>query len=219
MSAKNMQILNQFGEYSACSIGSGHGFDIEYGAGNIPAIDIVFRTPFVVEMLGGGFEKPSGASYYTLRFPRIVKVHWDRSFEDATSFEELQLLAKDARSVPSEELVQKEAEWNKRLKLRNNSSYKINRSQGLTSSLGVPSSPIKGHISNGPTYALVNEAGSRDYSNSPVKRGSERTPAATHVIPIYIDETMASMSPSGHPDIHGNCLIIQAKQSNRLARE
>ncbi|KAB8225564.1 hypothetical protein BDV33DRAFT_230990 [Aspergillus novoparasiticus] len=214
MSAKNMQILNQFGEYTACGIDSGHDFDIEYGAGNIPGMDVVFRTPFVVEMLGSGFEKQSGSRYYTLRFPRITKIHWDRSFEDAASFSELQLLADDARAVPSEELGQEEAEWNKRLKLGNDSSeYIVNRSQSLTSSSGVTQGPVKVRLSNGSTSTPVDEACLQN-PNRPVRIYSERTPATALTIPIYIDESMALKSPSDDLDIHGNFLTSNENLSS-----
>ncbi|KOC13462.1 ATP dependent DNA ligase domain protein [Aspergillus flavus AF70] len=214
MSPKNMQILNQFGEYTACGIDSGHGFDIEYGTGNIPGLGVVFRTPFVVEMLGSGFEKPSGSRYYTLRFPRIMKIHWDRSFEDAASFSELQLLADDARAVPSEELAQEETEWNKRLKLGNGSSeYIVDRSQSLTSSSGVTQSPVKVRLSNWSTSTPVDET-CLPNPNSSVKICSGRTPATAHTIPIYIDESMASMSPSDDSDMHGNFLTSNKNLSS-----
>ncbi|KAB8256609.1 hypothetical protein BDV32DRAFT_161091 [Aspergillus pseudonomiae] len=210
MSAKNMQILNQFGEYTACGIDSGHGFDIEYGTGTIPGIDVVFRTPFVVEMLGSGFEKPSGARYYTLRFPRIVKIHWDRLFEDAASFSELQLLAEDARKVPSEELAQEETEWNKRLKLGNSSSeYIVNRPQSLTNSSRVTQSPVE----------ELDEACLQSSNNS-VERGNERAPGTTHTIPIYIDETMPSTPSSEISDIHGNFLTSNENlSSHQVSRQ
>ncbi|KAF7585797.1 hypothetical protein BBP40_010078 [Aspergillus hancockii] len=214
MSAKNMQILNQFGEYSACGIDSGPGFDIEYGTGNLPCVDIVFKTPFVVEMLGSGFEKPSGARYYALRFPRILKIHWDRSFEDAASFSELQLLAEDARSVPTEELTQEEGEWNKRLKLGNGSSeYIVNRSQSLLSTTSSSSkstqSPVKGHLSDGRTVheAPVNGSSVQGYTSGPMKTSDEKAQATTRPIPIFVDETIACMSFSSDEFcIHGNFL-------------
>lgn len=53
----------------------------------------LFRKPFVVEVIGAGFEKPSDAAYFTLRFPR-VKLHLDRTFVDTSSFDELQAMAK-----------------------------------------------------------------------------------------------------------------------------
>ncbi|GAB1192927.1 hypothetical protein APSETT444_002128 [Aspergillus pseudonomiae] len=220
MSAKNMQILNQFGEYTACGIDSRHGFDIEYGTGTIPGIDVVFRTPFVVEMLGSGFEKPSGARYYTLRFPRIVKIHWDRSFEDAASFSELQLLAEDAREVPSEELADEETEWNKRLKLgKGLSEYIVNRSQSLTNSSGVTQSGVKGHLSNLSASTPVDEACLQSSNNS-VERGNERAPGTTHTIPIYIDETMPSTPSSEISDIHGNFLTSNENlSSHQVSRQ
>ncbi|KAE8348764.1 hypothetical protein BDV28DRAFT_164085 [Aspergillus coremiiformis] len=219
MSAKNMQILNQFGEYSACGIDSGHGFDIEYGPGNIPRVDVIFKSPFVVEMLGSGFEKPSGASYYTLRFPRILKIHWDRSFEDAASFSELQLLAEDARAVPSDELSQEENEWNKRLKLgKASSKYLVNRSQSPASlSTGLTQSPVKGPIPNEATSSPMNRTSVQNCPRKSTERSSEGI-HTKHPIPIYIDETMASMSSSDDSDIHGNFLTCNDNLSSHQDR-
>jgi DNA ligase-4 len=213
MSAKNMQILNQYGEYSARGVDSYHGFDIEYASANLPSIDVVFKTPFVVEMLGSGFEKLSGARYYTLRFPRILKIHWDRSFEDAASFSELQLLAEDARSVPTEELTQEKDEWNKRLKVGNGSSeYIVTRSQSLPSTTDSSSkssqSPVRGHIlkGSGSNEIAVDVSSVRKYTSGPTKRNIEKAHATTRPIPIYVDEMTASMSSSDDSDIHGKFL-------------
>ena len=56
-----------------------------------------FTEPIVCEVLGSGFEKPSGSNTYMLRHPRILKVHTgagaDRTWTDAVSFEELQDMA------------------------------------------------------------------------------------------------------------------------------
>ncbi|RDW92822.1 ATP dependent DNA ligase domain protein [Aspergillus mulundensis] len=116
ISQNNMQTLNSFGKFSAHSVDSDRGIDITDIRPGMPHIDVVFKTPFVVEVLGSGFEKPSGARYYTLRFPRILKIHSDRSLEDAASFRELQVLAEAAVSVPSEELLEQEAEWANRIR-------------------------------------------------------------------------------------------------------
>ena len=57
----------------------------------------VFTESIVCEVLGSGFEKPSGSNTYMLRHPRMLKVHTgpnaDRSWADAVSFEELQNMA------------------------------------------------------------------------------------------------------------------------------
>ena len=125
MSLRNMQILNQFGEFIACNSASNLDFKFEYDRANLPTMDVMFKTPFVVEMLGSGFEKPSGARYFALRFPRILKIHWDRTFEDATSFQELQQMAEKARLVTAEDDSSQE-HWCKRLKLANRACQYIN---------------------------------------------------------------------------------------------
>ena len=47
----------------------------------------------VVEVIGAGFDRPSNGNFLSLRFPRIVKVHEDRSIQDALDFDEYQRLA------------------------------------------------------------------------------------------------------------------------------
>jgi hypothetical protein len=53
----------------------------------------LFPQPAVVEVVGAGFDRPADARYLTLRFPRIVKVHHDRSPDDAVDFTEYQSMA------------------------------------------------------------------------------------------------------------------------------
>lgn len=139
MNIQTMQYLNQMGEFHACSPDTSHIFDISCSQGSIPPMDVLFKTPFVVEILGSGFEKPSGARYFTLRFPRILKIYSDRTFEDAVSFAELQVLAEDARTVSAEEQSQEMQEWTKRLKLANGYPYAVNRTSSLASTASWPS--------------------------------------------------------------------------------
>lgn len=54
------------------------------------SIDYIFTNPFVFEIMGGGFEKPTNCSFYIPRHPRVCKIHWDRSYLEAMSFMELQ---------------------------------------------------------------------------------------------------------------------------------
>ncbi|KAJ5104378.1 hypothetical protein NUU61_001725 [Penicillium alfredii] len=132
MNTRILQALNQFGEFNACGPET-CGFNVEYGHERLSHATVLFKKPFVVEMLGSGFEKPSGARYFTLRFPRIVKVHTDRTFKDAASLRELQLLAENARDVPVEDLSQERAQWTKRLKVGNGVNHYIVRSQSPSS--------------------------------------------------------------------------------------
>lgn len=54
----------------------------------------LFRQPAVAEVVGAGFDRPPNAQYLTLRFPRLVKIHSDRSVLDVMSFAEYQSLAR-----------------------------------------------------------------------------------------------------------------------------
>lgn len=116
MSVQVMQRLNQFGEFYARQHDNFEGFHVKYDCENLPIATALFKHPFIVEMLGSGFEKPSGARYFSLRFPRILKIYSDRTLEDAVSFQEMQRVAEGVRSLPADELKERE-QWSERLKV------------------------------------------------------------------------------------------------------
>jgi hypothetical protein len=64
---------------------------------------------------GHGLNKPANARYFTLRFPRVLKIYDDRSFKDTVSFEELQEMARQCREV-SEDGKREEVHWLSRLR-------------------------------------------------------------------------------------------------------
>ncbi|KAL9599898.1 MAG: hypothetical protein Q9219_003531 [cf. Caloplaca sp. 3 TL-2023] len=109
--------LNQHGQYYAVPFGSltsyQDPFEINIAEG-VPKMDVIFRKPFVFDVVGAGFEKEPNRDFFTLRFPRAVKIHSDRDWRDCTSFSELQNLARIARTVPDDtkSCVQK---WMERL--------------------------------------------------------------------------------------------------------
>ncbi|KFA54356.1 hypothetical protein S40293_10070 [Stachybotrys chartarum IBT 40293] len=70
----------------------------------------LFKYPFTVEVVGAGFDKPANAAYFTLRFPRVLKIHEDRSFRHAASFEELQEMARECQRTP-DDLQREEETW------------------------------------------------------------------------------------------------------------
>lgn len=59
----------------------------------------LFLQPAVVEVVGAGFDRPSNARYLTLRFPRILKVHLDRSPVDVIGYEEYPRLAQASHEI------------------------------------------------------------------------------------------------------------------------
>ncbi|KAL3450472.1 hypothetical protein BJX65DRAFT_270870 [Aspergillus insuetus] len=200
MSPTTMQTLNTSAKYGARKAESCDDIDFDYGRPEIPRMDVVFKTPFVVEMLGSSFEKPSGARYYTLRFPRILKIHSDRSLGDAVSFRELQDLAGAAVSIPKDS-VEEEAEWAKRVNSSTSmADYIRGRSQSV-SMVGTPS----------PSKSVISKAGQSEEDSSPCRpRDDSRqhcregpqcqtSDTGTETIPIYVDRR-ASNSPLSTPD-------------------
>ncbi|KAK7219336.1 hypothetical protein V2G26_007339 [Clonostachys chloroleuca] len=75
----------------------------------------LFKHPFTVEVVGAGFDKPANAGYFSLRFPRVLKVHEDRSFKDVISFAELQEIATKCQGKP-DDLQKEEESWLRRLR-------------------------------------------------------------------------------------------------------
>lgn len=210
VSLQNMQILNQFGEFTSCSPASSHGFNIEYGMSTLPSMDAVFKTPFVVEMLGSGFEKPSGARYFALRFPRMMKIHWDRAFEDAATYQELQDLADKARAVTAEdnctEQEQEQEQWSKRLKLANGKAqYIVPRSQSVLSTATSSGSDAEDYDGSGSQGVTIPP----NFSN-----GQGAFNATADPIPIHVDSTAASPSSSSESGLRSNPLTENANPSS-----
>ncbi|KAI7176303.1 DNA ligase/mRNA capping enzyme [Hortaea werneckii] len=108
-----LKTLNILGAYSATPYRAFGGFDVQL-TGHVD-IGVAFTQPFVVELLGSGFEKPANCSFYMLRHARVKKLHQDRSWKDCISFEELQEKATNARNRPSQSESQETSDWLSRL--------------------------------------------------------------------------------------------------------
>lgn len=109
--------VNRLGQFRAINISSAEahdafGFDFQPG---VSEMSVVFKEPFVFEILGAGFDRLPNQNLFTLRFPRVQKVHWDRDWKDAVGLEELQHLAVQARSVPAGDDLKEIEAWMKRL--------------------------------------------------------------------------------------------------------
>ncbi|KAJ5191874.1 uncharacterized protein N7498_010859 [Penicillium cinerascens] len=190
-----LQYLNQIGEFHACDPEDFQGFDLEYGHANLPRASNLFKKPFVVEMMGSGFGKPSNARYFTLRFPRILKVHTDRTFQDAASHRELQLSAEEARSIPVDDIFKERDEWRKRLKAGNGlNQYIVQRSRSPSSRSSsvepnadseADGSSVTSHDDEDSFYSLRNEG--HAHQTRSTGRGPQHNSGAASA--VYIDET------------------------------
>ncbi|KAL9033198.1 MAG: hypothetical protein Q9214_007627, partial [Letrouitia sp. 1 TL-2023] len=109
--------VNQHGQFQAKSMDYIDSIDDPFGiymVANVPSMAVVFPRPFVFEVMGAGFDKESNRDYFTLRWPRVLKIHSDRDWQGCVSFDELQRMAKEARAVPSN-IKEDIAEWTEKL--------------------------------------------------------------------------------------------------------
>src|SRR5437773_6809418 len=88
ISKENILFLNRMGYFEQVSFAlSRSEFDVKLDEGQLPWPSELFKRPFVVEVMGAGFVKPANAGYFALRFPRVQKIHQDRTFKDTVSFD------------------------------------------------------------------------------------------------------------------------------------
>ncbi|KAM4056271.1 ATP dependent DNA ligase [Hirsutella rhossiliensis] len=80
-----------------------------------PPLAFAFCNPLVFDLRCFSFDKPGNTGFWTLRFPVVSKIHFDRDFSETVSFEELQLMAEDATTVPELEDSQENLAWIARL--------------------------------------------------------------------------------------------------------
>lgn len=189
--ASDMQILNQWGKFVACQVESNHALETFNLHNSLPEMEVTFKTPFVVELLGSGFDKPGNTQYYTLRFPRVLKVHWDRTFQDAITFSELQSLADKARLVPEQGLTEESSLWYEKIgETQGKCEYIVETSQTSSFSVPLTSTPP----STPPTSRRIGES-------SPGKSGVKKShaPLPLKSQPTSKRDTPPSLS-SSDPD-------------------
>ncbi|KFA48997.1 hypothetical protein S40293_09786 [Stachybotrys chartarum IBT 40293] len=116
ISKENITYLNRHGYFTRAPFAKSiPEFDILCeSARRLQSVEL-FRRPFVVEVVGAGFDKPANVGYFTLRFPRVLKVHEDRSFRDTVGFEELQGTAQRCLEI-ADDGEEEEKRWLGRLR-------------------------------------------------------------------------------------------------------
>ncbi|KAI7768996.1 hypothetical protein LZL87_000543 [Fusarium oxysporum] len=71
----------------------------------------IFTRPLVFDLKCFSFDQVGNTGFWSLRFPSVTKVHFDRDFTDTVSFEQLQALAKEATTAGKLEDSQENLQW------------------------------------------------------------------------------------------------------------
>src|SRR6266480_1468076 len=77
---------------------------------SIIPLEFVFKKPPIFEIFGGGFDKDNDCEFWVLRWPRVLKVHFERDYLEALTFDELQDMAIAAQATPTNQ-ASEEDEW------------------------------------------------------------------------------------------------------------
>lgn len=117
ISKDEIRHLNAHGKYLEVPFASSTDhLDMRTEQTEMPMPSELFKKPFVVEVMGAGYERPQNARYFVPRFPRVsIKLHTDRSILETSSFEELQEQAKKSMEVAWDQEEQDEVDWVQRL--------------------------------------------------------------------------------------------------------
>ncbi|PFH58514.1 hypothetical protein XA68_13578 [Ophiocordyceps unilateralis] len=108
-----------------------------------PPLLVAFENPLVFDMRCFSFDRPGNAGFWTLRFPVVSKIHFDRDFRDTVSFDEMQAIANSATTSPEVEDSQENLEWIARLESADPRRIPIDAATQLTASTELTPSPAK----------------------------------------------------------------------------
>ncbi|CAH0029230.1 unnamed protein product [Clonostachys rhizophaga] len=76
-----------------------------------PKLTVAFTNPLVFDMRCFNFDKDGNTGFWSLRFPAVSKVHFDRDWMDCVAFDELQEMALKSTTAPDLPDSQENLEW------------------------------------------------------------------------------------------------------------
>lgn len=87
-------------------------FELElHGVARTKPPAVIFLDPVIFDIRCFSFDKEPNSADWSMRFPMVSKIHFDRSYIDAITYEELQEAAKMATETPEQEDSQELRDW------------------------------------------------------------------------------------------------------------
>ncbi|KAI0470862.1 hypothetical protein GGR56DRAFT_657971 [Xylariaceae sp. FL0804] len=193
------EVLSTFwklGRPLSVSFEENESITLDCGHGNLVRSPTdVFPEPFVFDMRCFAFDKEPNTAFWTMRFPQVSKVHYDRTYLDAITFMELQDIAEDAQQIHEVEESQELRRWISALEKADPRGRKVDASSQRSTSLGPSPSP----------QPCQQKGRNRIEALSPVKETCEdgdllESPASVHCPPRNPLTPPRSSAPEG-PDL------------------
>ncbi|ETN36297.1 uncharacterized protein HMPREF1541_08574 [Cyphellophora europaea CBS 101466] len=218
-----LQLLNTRGEGQVVDFDN-HGDLCEVEmmiSGATPAV--LFKEPYIVECLGAGYDKNSNCNFWTLRFPRVTKIHLDRTIVDTQSYQELQQAAVQAHAGPVERDSEEVQHWLERLvkvdgkksaaadKLNTQSTVSPGRTPQSAAAISL--SPVSSR--KGPRPQIFTDPVEFPPGCQPYRRSSASQTTATTVTKTPSTTRTSASQPArsvGLSSVPGNSSILDASQ-------
>ncbi|UKZ46184.1 hypothetical protein TrVGV298_000383 [Trichoderma virens] len=124
---------------------------LKQAAGSQPTpMTVAFANPPVFDMRCFSFDKAGDTNWWSLRFPSVAKIHFDRDFSDVLSFTDLQEIAEGATSAPELEDSRDNLAWIAKLEQADPRGLAVDAATQLTATtMPTPSPRRASHNSSG----------------------------------------------------------------------
>ncbi|KAF4120445.1 DNA ligase 4 [Geosmithia morbida] len=174
----------------------------------VPAIEtnhrmtVVFANPLVFDMRCFSFDKPGNVGFWTLRFPAVSKVHFDRDVIDTIPFGQLQELAEFATTAPEHPDSQQNLQWVAKLEGADARGFAVDaRSQTASTATTVPS----------PSPRNREMTATRSLSSSRLSQSADGESDSNSAQPAH-----RWQRPQIEPSVSSQCLVSSSSASELL---
>lgn len=124
------------------------------GAQTVP-MTVAFTDPPVFDMRCFSFDKAGNTDWWSLRFPSVAKIHFDRDYSDVLSFDELQKIAGAATTIPEFEDSQDNLTWIAKLEQADPRGLAIDAATQLTATTMQTPSPRRASHNSSVSQPLI----------------------------------------------------------------
>jgi DNA ligase-4 len=163
---------------------------------------VIFTRPLVFDLKCFSFDRVGKTGFWSLRFPSVTKVHFDRDFTDTISFEQLQALAKDATTAIELEDSQENLEWIAKLEAADPRGIAVDAVSQLTVTTMSTPSPRKSTQNTNSTRSPISplrarrSVGNRHITYHETSESARPLILPTIVVATAADPVQAALSPT-----------------------
>lgn len=135
------------------------------GAQTVP-MTVAFTDPPVFDMRCFSFDKAGNTDWWSLRFPSVAKIHFDRDYSDVLSFDELQKIAEAATAAPELEDSQDNLAWIAKLEQADPRGLAVDAATQLTATTIQTPSPRRASHNSSASQPLIRYVGESSLERS-----------------------------------------------------